>query len=252
MLEKGISIIKLAFERTIGTGEYIIIYIISLIFVYIYMKSKTEKSLMVNYTIISILIIFNPIIAYILNKFLTSGVYWRLFWNVPLGITIAYCFTEFVFMSDTKWKKIIVTISLIFLIIYSGNLIYQEGVFQKVNNWSKLPDEDFIIINTISNEDVENKKLFAPPEIIPHVRQVDSSIQLAYNRDPSGNYGRYKFLQLFINNNYEEGVEALIEEECNFIVWNKSVNLSHIENVEFITETPNYYIYRINIDENDE
>ena len=85
MIESGVTVIKTAFERATGTGEYIILYLVALIFAYAFIKEKNSKTLIVNYAIVSILVIFNPIVAYFLGKFINLGsnVYWRLFWAIP-------------------------------------------------------------------------------------------------------------------------------------------------------------------------
>ena len=246
MIENGIDVIKTAFERATGTGEYIILYLVALMFAFVFIKEKNNKSLIVNYAIVSILIIFNPIVAHFLEKFLTGGVYWRLFWSIPLGISIAYMFTEIIFLLDSKIKRIVLTILAILIIIYSGTFIYTKNVFQKVNNWFKIPDDELLAINTILNEEQGNKtKIFVPTEMVAHVRQIDTSIQIAYIRIPTGDYSWNILLRYLTGNKFEEAVNELREQNCEYLVWYKNVELDKNEKLEKVGETLNYNIYRL-------
>lgn len=247
MIENGISVIKTAFERATGTGEYIILYLVALIFAYAFIKEKNNKSLIVNYAIVSILIIFNPIVAHFLGKFINMGsnVYWRLFWAIPLGITIAYMFTEIIFLSDSNIKRIVLTTSAIMIIIYSGTLIYTENIFQKVNNWFKIPDDELLAINIILNEKEENPKIFVPTEMVAHVRQIDTSIRLAYNRNSSGDYTKNAILNCFNENKIKEATDLLIKEKCDYLVWRNNVNIEETINIKLLSTAGNYNIYKL-------
>ena len=211
MIENGIEVIKSAFEKFAGDGRYVLLYLITLIISVIYIKDKTNKSLLVNYTLIIILIVFNPIIANILDKFLSGGVYWRTFWCIPIGITIAYIFTEVLFNSKVKYKKIIIIICFIGIIIFSGEFVYQNDAFSKVDNWYKLPDEEVEIIYAIlENSDKDKTPLvFAPPEINAHIRQITSTIRINYIRNPSGDYMGVRILQFLLNNDYKNAIEIM-------------------------------------------
>ena len=248
MIESGIEVIKTAFERATGEGRYITLYIFTLILACLYMKEKKQKTFIVNYGVVSILIIFNPIVSYILSEFINLGsnVYWRTFWCIPLGVTIAYIFTDIVFSKESKIKRIILIISFIFLIIYSGTLIYTKEVFQKVNNWYKIPDDELLAINIILNQQQgEETKIFVPTEMIAHVRQIDTSIEIAYNRNPSGDYSKIDVLTYLNENKFEEALNKLKEKKCEYLVWYKNEELDKNGNFKKVGETLNYNIYKI-------
>ena len=155
-------------------------------------------------------------------------------------------FTEIVISKDSKWKKIVLIISFIFLIIYSGTLIYTKEVFQKVNNWYKIPDDELLAINIILNKQQgEKTKIFVPTEMIAHVRQINTSIEIAYNRIPNGDY-RWNTVLTYLNENkFEEAINTLKEQKCEYLVWYKNEDLNKNEKLEKVGETVNYNIYRI-------
>ena len=130
MIENGMETIKVAFTRATEDGKYIVLYLISLVFLFIYIKDKKNKTALLTYSLIAIILIFNPITSYFVGKIINQGsnVYWRLFWSIPIGLSIAYMFTEIVFLKESKYKQIIVGILLVGIIIYSGTIIYQKHV----------------------------------------------------------------------------------------------------------------------------
>lgn len=248
MISEGIEVIKTAYIRASGNQKYIVLYLIALVFSFLYLKEKNSKKLIIDYFVIASLIIFNPLVAWFLNKYLTAGVYWRLFWCLPLGISIAYMFTEIVFLGDNKIKKIFLLIISILIIVYAGTLIYKNNVFVKVGNWYKIPDDELTAINIILEETKQWDKepmLFAPPEMIAHIRQISSNIKLSYIRIPSGDYSKNKIYMNLISNEYSKAIKLLKEQECDYLVWNKQANIMN-ENIELINTTQNYNIYKIN------
>lgn len=247
MIENGVEVIKIAFERAVGDGKFIVLYLITLIVAFMYIKDNDNRTFLINYVIVIMLIIFNPIIASILNDFLDGGVYWRLFWCIPLGITVAYVFTEMIFNNEHKYKKIIVAIALLGVIIFAGEITYTSDIFYDTDNWLKLPDEHVEIVYTIIQDMKEDTVLlFAPPEINAHVRQITSKIKLYYERSPEGNYATIEPLNCFIAKEYNNGIEVLKKVKCNYVIWSKQDFIIDREDVQIIFESPNYYIYKIN------
>ena len=155
-------------------------------------------------------------------------------------------FTEIIFLSESKMKRIVLTISAILLIIYSGTIIYKQEVFQKVNNWFKIPDDELLAINIILNEKQENPKIFVPTEMVAHVRQIDTSVKLAYKRYPSGNYGDNAILQNLFENKVREAVVLLKKAKCDYLIWYKSLKINTDSYLELVSSTQNYNVYRLN------
>ena len=62
MIENGIEVLKSAFEKFVGDGKYLVLYLIALIISVIYIKDKTNKSLLVNYTLIIILTVLSLVL----------------------------------------------------------------------------------------------------------------------------------------------------------------------------------------------
>ncbi len=250
MIKEGIEILNTAFTRAVGDGKYIVLYLISLLFLFIYLKEKEKKTALLTYSIVSIIILFNPISAYFIGKIINQGsnVYWRTFWTIPIGFSIAYMFTEIVFMQKNKYKKIIVAISSIVIIIFSGTIIYQKTVFQKVNNLYKIPDDELLAINIIleeaKNAGIDNPKVLVPPELVAYVRQIDSKILMDYFRNPTGGYGFHPILNSIFEKNHDEAIKSMIKNNFNYLIWQKNI-FDNNTYLKLVNSTANYNIYEI-------
>lgn len=186
MFEENIKIIKNTFQEFIGSGMYMLLFFIALLYIYLKEDNKRNKAFFVYASIIILLITLNPIFNKLVGKIFTDSVYWRVFWLLPLGITIAYAGVKFINSEKQKYKQIVATVGLILIVVVSGKMIYNKENYFKLGNLYKLPDEDVLVTQLIGADDEEHKKAIAPESLVAHMRQVDASIDLAYRRDPQG------------------------------------------------------------------
>lgn len=245
MFEENIEAIKKCFSEFKGSGLYLLLFFLSII--YIYVKDKNDKKVFfVYYPIVVFVITLNPIFNKLVGDIFKSSIYWRMFWLLPLGITIAYTMVKIVNDVDSKVKRVIVSLAFVGIIIYSGKLIYNDTNYKKFGNVYKLPDEPVLVAQLISSDKEEHKKALVPETIVPYVRQIDASIELAYKRDPETyNNNQYVFA-LTVG---DVGLIAKLAEKSNsnYVVIKKDVPI----NIEFkyfgfeqINETENYIIYK--------
>ena len=96
MFEENIKIIKQTFLEFQGSGMYIVLFFISMIYIFIKEKDKKIKAFLIYFSIIILLITLNPIFNKLVGKIFTDTVYWRVYWMIPLGVTIAYGAVKFI------------------------------------------------------------------------------------------------------------------------------------------------------------
>lgn len=193
MFEENIEIIKNTFLEFIGSGMYILLFFIALLYIFLKEDSKKNKAFLLYGSIIILFITLNPIFNKIVGKIFTNSVYWRVYWLLPLGVTIAYAGVKFINTEKQKYKQVIATMGVILIVIVSGKLIYNKENYFKLGNLYKLPDEDVLVTQLIGADDEENKKVIAPESLVAHMRQIDASIDLAYRRDPQGKRKSYTY-----------------------------------------------------------
>ena len=216
--EKTINIMVEAYKSFKGTGLYFLLFIASIIFVLFNKKIKKNVKIVFGFFSIIIFIInLNTIFAKIYTKILGDSVYWRVYWMLPLGISIAFMLTCMIFSSKDYSKQLLLCVIAGLLILVSGDFVYNSDNFKKVNNYYKIDDEVLDIVNYISSEKGDYKKLAGPPEFEVYTRQIDGTIILTMNRiwgeAPKGS------IVYYINNvNYKELRDSAIKNYTNYIV----------------------------------
>ena len=128
------------FKDYIGTGYFIVLYIISLIIVAL-KGNKKARNYFLLIPIINLITIYNPIFTNIITKYFTgSEVFWRLFWLLPIEFTIVYAFTIIAYLKKNRIYQITVILIEILLIVMSGKFVYtKQNGFEKPENLNKIP-----------------------------------------------------------------------------------------------------------------
>lgn len=247
MFEENIKIIKQTFLEFQGTGMYIALFFISMLYIFIKEDNKKVKAFLVYFPIIILLITLNPIFNKLVEKILTDSVYWRVYWMLPLGIVIAYAGVKFINNKKANLTKVISSIAIIVIIIMSGKLIYNKDNYKKFGNMYKVPDEVLEVVEIIRQGNEENKKALTSEQLVPYIRQVDASIELAFRREPTG-YLENEYVRIMHSGISEDIVQMAFDNDCNYIVLDRGL----VINVELnyfgfdrIAETANFIIYRV-------
>lgn len=248
MFKQNIEVIKDTFTQFKGTGMFIALFFVSIIYIGFREKNKKARNFIFYYSILSLIITLNPIFNKLIRPIFTDSVYWRVYWMIPFGVTIAYAGVKVINESKGKFQKIVVAISLCLIIIISGKYIYVYENYVEVGNIFKIPDENLLITQIIGLDESEYKKAIVPETMIAHVRQFDANIELAYRRVPQGIYLDNEIVQALNSGITEEIVKQANENNCNYVVTKKAVPLSEkMEDYNFIkiNETPNFEVYRL-------
>lgn len=246
MLE-SINIIKNTFIEYKGTGSYITLFILAIIYLFFKEENREKRMFFVYFQILIFLVVFNPIFNKIVGPIFKSSIYWRVYWIIPLGITIAYAAVKLISeFSQEKVKRVVLYLSFIFVIMVSGKFIYTNVNYQKVGNLYKIQDEKVLVTQLIGADDEEYKKAIVPETIVPYVRQIDASIELAYKRE-AYTYENHPITSKLHSGNTEEIVKVAKEKGCNYIVVDKNIIKTaafSYYGFELFNETPNFEIYK--------
>lgn len=248
MFEENIEVIKNTFGEFKGSGMYIALFFVAILYIYLKEDNKKVKSFLVYFPIIILLVTLNPIFNKIVGKIFTASVYWRVYWMLPLGVVIAYAAVRFINSENEKSKKVIATIGIIITIMMSGKLIYNKENYIQVSNLYKVPDEVLEVVEVIRQGKEEKKKALTSEQLVAYIRQVDASIELAYRREPTG-YLDNEFVRIMHSGISEDIVNMAFENDCNYIVLDRGLVINvelHYFGFERIAETENFIIYSAN------
>lgn len=173
----------------IGSGYYHFLYACSIIIILI-KGNKRAKKYFIIIPIIYLLTIYNPILTNIIAKYFTSAsVFWRLFWLLPIELSIAYSFVLLINFKESKYYKTIISVFEIIILIVLGRFVYsKENGFEFPENFSKIPKQIVMQTQFILDKEINNDRLITalvPPEPMHSVtiRQLTSQINIFWSRD---------------------------------------------------------------------
>ena len=239
-----------------GNGAYMILFLISLI--YILIKEKQNKTIRIFLygTIILAVIIFNPLVYKILEPIFSGGVYWRMFWMFPIAITVPYVAVKWITEKKepeevkTKgkifWQKAFIGVAICVIIILSGKVVFNTDNFEVATNWYKLPQEALEIATMISEDSCEKKVALVPETIVAYIRQYNSDIILRYARNPH-TYANEPMVSALQRGAVAEIMEDSEKHGTNYIVFRNETSLT--ENMEdygfeILGKTNTYTVYK--------
>ncbi|MEI8198966.1 MAG: hypothetical protein WCG21_02805 [Eubacteriales bacterium] len=254
LMKSTLKQIIASYTQYFGVGSYMLLYISSLIYIYATEKKKIIRDLLFYYPLLVLAVIFNPLIAYVIMKFIENQVYWRMFWILLLTIIIAYAATMIVQRISRNYGKVVVTLFIIIIMILGGKFIFTPANYSTSFNWYKLPVQTIEVCNIIENDSNTKIRVVVPADLEVSVRQYDANIQMPYGRDGYDNTGALSETGRAFHSLMQDSVlnVELISSymrgfECNYIVIKKTTVLSEnleISGYKFVASTDSYNIYR--------
>ncbi len=241
---------------------FFIMFLISIMFIFFKEKDKKKKIFFVWYSILILLVIWNPLCIWLLNKFINLGSMYRIYYMLPTLITMAYAITKFVEYFG-KVTKLVFIVIFSGAIIFLGNTIFNEYNMIKVDNLYKLPDETVEIAYAISDDkETSYKKAIVPYGMSSRIRQVRANIDMVYTRvvtalydengkqlpSDSDDASNYEPVQKLNSGDVKYIVNLCKRTNTNYVVFEKSTDLTEsMETYGFklFYETQNYDIYRL-------
>lgn len=263
MMFKNEDIIKVcegAFSNFKGTGLYIGLFLMSILYVIICMKKEDRKENKIRivlgiYCLIILILNLSPFFANFITSILKEkDTYWRVYWNLPIGIGMAFCFTEIIFKKEKWYEQMLIAIIIVFIIILSGNYMYNleesSEKFVKVNNYYKVPDNVLDIIQYISKEKEEYKKLAGEEVFLAYTRQIDGNILLPEGRNALDVYDNDSITNIIKKGSLKEICDYCSEYYCNYLVLDKEVEVPREYllgyDIKKIYENKEYSLYKFN------
>lgn len=241
----------------IGYGKsLIILYIISILIIFI-KGNKLQKNLFIYFPILVCVLVLNPLLKDIYIKVVTCSTYWRLYWLIPIELSIVVASMIIYNLIENKKYKYIYIISIIIILMISGKYIYKDELgFSEFVNFKKIPQYIIDEVNYISNDSTGKVKTVMPNEPWEScmVRQYNSSIAVMHSRDINNQEdSEYKKLYLsiycgegmFYNNN--EINEIIDKFNIDYIILPKNRTLQIDNTCNFTLEMENEKNYLLKV-----
>lgn len=169
------------FREYAGTGLIVILYLLSLIYLWAKEKRKYIRILFLYVPVILLLLYFNPLFAEVLYRLAEGEIYYRILWLLPVTVTIAFTAVE-IYSQLRDGHRILFGLAAAAGIIVSGSYIYNNPYFQKAENLYHMPESVVHICDAIAVSGREVQAVF-PLELVQFVRQYDPTICMPYGRE---------------------------------------------------------------------
>ena len=201
------------------------------------------------YTVIMLFIIYCPLTAEILLHFMGDGVYWRMFWLLPIIPVTGVFMVEFLprvvqaaegLIGGEKSRKAVgVVAGIVVIAIYAGLLVggghfaYSDGNILRAGNLEKLPPDIVDMCDAINADAAEHpeltKKVASVGNPVPFIRQYDATIGMAYGRQTIWNgrdgdhrnnkkYKLYWELSNEENPDYDKLRDLIDKNGCDYVL----------------------------------
>lgn len=174
------------YAKFFGTGLYIFFAYASMI--YIFIKDKKRRAVLVIFPAVLLLVFFNPFFIKTMYYKYFFGTYWRVLWLLPTTIINAYTATRIIFSFKERFKSFWCLVLVLVLVVVSGKFIYSRDNFAFRKNWYKLPKAVEQIGYNIAHYSTDSwyPTIIVPNELYCSMRQYSSHYRLLYGRDAEG------------------------------------------------------------------
>ena len=253
--EKALKTIEEAFGWAGGNSYYMPLFVVSMLFAWAVCK-KDRNDVAAIFGVFSLLIFimnFNVVFAKLWNMAFGSGVYWRVYWLLPIGYSIAFMITELIFKADGFFGKAIALLLACFVITFCGSSMYESTHYHSVGNYYKIPDLALDVIFHVSEDNNDYKKIGGPSVFSVYTRCVDGTILLAQPRVVGESYSKNSIVKLVEEGDSKKIFNYAVKQKCNYVVVEKrTLNLEDpLTNYGFkvLHENDGYVLYKLNLEE---
>lgn len=257
MIELCFSVLD-NFKEYIGDGWLVwIIFCVAVIISFFLFINERKKIFTI--AVLSLIIVFNPMIYLLIGEKFLSGVYWRLFWIIPMILVIAWVGAELISRMKNKLGKAVVLAVFFLIIMKSQTCIFNGDTYSVPTNQYQLPQQAIDVSDTILElSGGYGAKIAVPDNLSSYIRQYTSKITLVYGRNVWGYITDIEEAPLdFYKLLHEENLDLQkihdmgIYLECRYIVFDLSnrelPDKKTMENygIRYETTVDNYAVYAL-------
>ena len=166
-----------SFQEYYGNEHLLVILLFCFMLAYLFFPNL--KQIIIYPTLLIVLLLMNPVLYIVI---FSKIMYWRLLWMIPGTFLIAYVFCRLVKTGKTLNNKMVILCFLCFLIVFSGNYVYNNEDFKQTQNLEKL-NEGVRKVGAIILEENDHPKCLLHAKYLSQIRQYSADIELLYGRD---------------------------------------------------------------------
>ena len=208
------------FREYMGTGLVVILFLISLIYLWVQEKRKYIRILIIYVPVILLCLFFNPLFTRLVYGVVGEEIYYRILWLLPVTVTVAFAVVT-LYGQLTGKSKIFFAVAAAAGIIVSGSYIYSNPYFGKAENLYHVPDCVVHICDAITVPGREVLAVF-PLELVQYVRQYESTVCMPYGREMT--VERWHYQSDLMNEMERDAIDLsrlaplTKEEGCHYVI----------------------------------
>lgn len=234
------------FQKYMGTGLLVILFLAALLYLLVYEKRKPVRILFVYVPTVVLLLFFNPLFFRFFYGVVGEEIYYRICWLLPITVVIAYA-VLFILGSLAGRKRVAFLVIALAVLMISGKPVYTSERYSVAENPYHVPQQVVDICDAI---EVEGREVMAafPDEFLVYVRQYTAMVCMPYGRDVL--LGEYNELRLLLKQEEIE-VERLAQlakqSGCHYMILPEETKLlGKMEeySYEILGEMHGYVIYK--------
>ena len=141
-------------------------------------------------SLILMVLIFNPVFIHLMNKYIgVEERIVRIFWPLPIGMTFAYCLVHFIGKADKRWKRLVVALGAVIVLLLCSEFNHAGISYTRANNAEKMPKGTKEVCDAIYELNLhEPSDVVMSTNLFYWVRQYNASIRIPYIRDAKNWY----------------------------------------------------------------
>lgn len=237
---------KNVFDMTMGQGAYFVLFLLSMLYLFLKKGENLVRLLFCGSALCSFFTFLNPYLCtFVAQKITGVDVYWRLYWMLPIYLSIAYVAAK-VLENQKGLRKGAGLVMMLIIISLSGVYMYKNNLyFDKYENVYKIPEEGILAAKELLKREDYTTCIF-PDDISPKIRQYTAKIAVIKSRGMSISE-KYGWLYQKIYDEKDISSKEVKEEL-------KSLNVRYIysrsmlqaDNIQLATQIKEYgYLYYI-------
>lgn len=234
----------------------LVLFVMSLIL--FFKKNKGVLNVVfIGSAVLTIVFLLNPALYGIISQKITGvDVYWRLYWLLPIYVTLPYMCVYFKNkIIDLKFQMIAGMLICLMISVIGNNVFQLPEYFSAHRNLERIPSEIKKIADYLIVED-KGSAVMVPMNQCGYLRQYTSYLKTPYSRDlyngsrelKSTSYNLEEFCKSVYYGNIQNPdviVKTLKELEVDYIVMSKNDKLRETSQLSEIKQIEEYYIYKV-------
>lgn len=237
------------FRGYMGTGLIVILYLFSLIYLFLKEEKKYVRVTFVLVPVGLLLVYFNPVFARIVYRAAGEEIYYRILWLLPLSAGIAYTVCHIYGHAEGKLRVACVLCAAA-IIACSGKFVYDSPFFSKAENRYHVPESVVHVCDAIIVPGREVMAAF-PTELVQYVRQYTPLVCMPYGREVLvERWGQFNDVAEAMERNpvdLEELMPLANQNHCHYLIFREEKEIlgkPQDYGLELFGRMDGYVIYR--------